>query len=1672
MRPFILASIATILSICALPAQMYDNQFGNEWIDKSQVYHKIDIGQDGIYRLNQQTLSNVGIPVSAINGSQYRLYRMGEEVPMFVSSNGIFGSSDYIEFFGQQNRTELDRYLFEDPEDMLNPEYSLYTDTAAYYLTWSTTSTSLRYTNQANELNSLPAKEDYFMYDQVDVKVRTTYNDRDFVKTRLNNEQAAYSDYTRAEGFSLGFPSSNAQTISLEPKGVYTSGPVSSELTMRYATGLGEHRTIISINNEEVDDETVFGYTLHNKSFPLNTNSIGEKIDIMLAGQVGVNDKQAVSVITLNYPRSYDFSDLDFFIFELDPSSSKKYLEISDFQANGQNPILYDLTNRQRMIASLENGLVRIALPPSSQKRRLVLCSATAVQNMVPSQAVNFVDFTQEDPEYVILTSTRLYSNGNPVQEYADYRASQQGGGYRTLIVEIEQLYEQFSYGVQRHPLSVRNFAQYVSTRWPNLRYFFIIGKGREYHRVRTVEDFNKVENDSYYVPSYGIPASDNLLIGKKNSDLALFSVGRLAATNTNEVRSYLDKVRDLENSQRSPQTIDGREWMKHVLHLGGGTTAGEQGAIKTTLTTMELSLENNTFGGEVSSFYKNSVDPIQISRSEQIFNRINEGLSIITFFGHSGVGTFDFNIDNPLNYENFGKYPLMISLGCYSGNIHTPAKGLSERFVFLQNKGAIAFMASTGLGYISALSQMGKDIYALAGGELYGAGIGDILKQAVTPYDGNSDFSIRGLVQQFTLQGDPAIKLNPHPGPDYLVDAEKVSFNPAILDSRLDSFDLQFTITNIGSTVDDSIMVILRQELPNGQERDLRKEKILAPKFSDDYVYTIPNFGIEAVGLNKFFIEIDTENEIEELPNPDAELNNELIRSSGEKGITKFIIDNTARPVYPHEFAIVNQNDIVLKASTVNALTGEQTYAIEIDTTALFDSPSKRQTRITQRGGVIEWQPDLNYEAETVYYWRVSPDSLSTGASYTWSQSSFIYLPNGTPGWNQSHYFQHVDNESEGILLNEEDKRGFSFSNEFREFKIRNKLFDPIDPPGFFFNGGVTESVLQWQITEGVFVAIVDSASGRLVPNPPPGNYGSVNLSVPNLRSFPFKTDDVQSRSDLINFLRDTISPGNYVFFWTAHRFPESELYADQWAADSVSLGTNIFTVLEDQGAFNVRRLETIGTVPYAFVYQKDRGAITEDLSSTLEGEAFGEVVVPRQRTEGAFKSVVIGPAEEWESLSWSVSQVDNLVQDSFYLEIIGINRDNVESVLLRDIKDFEYDLREVKTKEYPYIQLNWYSKDDVNRSTVQLDHWRVQYRGVPEAAVVPNLRYSLYSDTLQQGDQMSMEVAIQNIGQYAMDSLLISYRLGDSRNNEQIFTKRLASTAIGDTLNTSFSIDTRQLSGANTLLLEINPDQDQPEQYQFNNFVLSEFFVEQDIRNPLLDVTFDGLHIMDGDIVSSKPFITIGLTDENRFLELSDTALFKLFITYPDGTLRNIPMHDEIVQFYPADANNLDRKNVATIELTPAFAENGTYSLIVQAEDATGNQSGDIDYKIAFKVITEQTISNVMNYPNPFSTATRFLYTLTGEEAPAQFKIQILTVSGRIVREITQDELGPLRVGTHLTDFVWDGTDEFGNRLANGVYLYRVSAKKSNGEDYELFQSGADKFFKNGFGKLVILR
>lgn len=1667
MQKFVLTFVLTFINISFLVAQITNGQdtlYGNEWINFDQSYFKIAVVHDAMHKVTYQQLEEAGVPVDQIEGSQYQLFHNGEELPIYTTSSNIFTDGDHLEFYGEINRSQLDQHLFQDPDnEMMNPYYSLFNDTSAYFLTWTDFGTPLRFEEVENDLTNSPDKEEFYIENQI-VEYHNHWRQEGY-------NFAFSSTFNKAEGYS--FTLKNLFDYSIEPTFPYIGGtdPV---LSVRYSSNSNDHIQQISLNGDIWNTDTFSLIGLRQIEKTINENLLNDPITVRIQGLIDNNDKHRVSNIILKYARQFNALDQNNFTFNLTGTNNRKYLEIVDFNNAGNESYLFDLKNKKRIITTEENNLIKISIPAFNQNSTFHLINKNGLKVPASILPVSFIDYSNESAEYIILSNKKLFDDGqgnNRVEEYAAYRQSMEGGNYSTLIVDVQQLYDQFGWGINRHAISIRNFGLFINKNWSTpAEYLFIIGKGRNYNTSRTKGQLNAANNASFYVPTFGVPGSDVLLMCNKGRITPNLAVGRLPVETPAEIAVYLNKIKEHEKLNELPSTIEDRAWMKRVLHLGGGSgsSQGEQSLIKNYLEGMGEILKNNEFGAEVHGYYKTSTDPIQVSVNEAIFKLIDDGVSIISFFGHSSTNSFDFGLDSPINYNNKGKYPMIFSMGCYIGGIHTSNKSASERFVLQPEAGAIGFIGSTGAGYISSLNNFTRTLYSLLGGDLYGKGFGEIMKEANKRLE-DSGFGDRFLLQQFTFNGDPALNIKISEGPDLTVDYSTINIEPNFINLSSDNFELEFDLVNIGraNQTDSLVNYIIKQELPNNEIFELKSDSVGVPNNRSRVKVALPILNENSLGFNKLHIELDSENAIEELPLPDAESNNQLKSPIGEIGYPFYVIDNSAIPVYPNNYAIVGDSDITLKASTAETLAPLNKYIFEIDTTKLFNSIMKKSSTIEQIGGVVKWKPEIDYKDGQVYYWRISPDSIDQEIGYVWENRSFTFI-DGSLGWSQRDYYQFNENRLNEIKLNEENGR-FEFPSDFVSLRIRNKLFNSSDPPNGFVDGAKWSDFFRWQLHESMTVVVFDTI-GKQWFNENPGQYGSVNTNAPRIGAFPFPVKETDERANLIDFLENIIPDDFWVVIYPARRTLSHTLDIDEWESDSLTLdGKNIFNVLEAQGAQKVRSLRD-SLVPYCFAYRKIKNVVLEEWADTPTGETNSNIAVEGFWYEGNMRSEIIGPAKNWQLFNWEYDSEGLNDRDSFNIKIYGVEKNkNNEHLIFNEIVQNSLDISSIATDSFPYLRLEFYAFDDVELSPAQIKEWNIIYEGVPDIAINPFKGYLFYKDTIQEGEILKLETYAESINEWATDSVLIGYNIrtgSDGIYNKEIKVSDISS---GQELPVSFSYNTQGLKGDHQLIVELNKDDEQLELHSFNNYLIKDFHVLNDKKNPVMDVTFDGVHILNGDIVSPEPVIQIELIDENEFLLLNDTSLFKMFLQSPDGELKNISLNSPNIIFQPS---NSVENNKALLQWSPKFEIEGEYSLIIQAKDITGNSSGEFDYKIKFQVILESMISNFLAYPNPFSTSTKFVYTMTGATPPNSFKMQILTVAGRVVREVDQMEIGPLKTGTHLTDFVWDGTDQYGDQLANGIYLYHLMAVDKGGEEFKHFESDTDKYFFKGYGKVALIR
>lgn len=1690
----ILAVLMILLGVFTSGETAHAQAYNNEWIRYDRPYYKFKIGAKGLYKIPQSVLANAGLANVPVENLE--LWRNGEPVPFYPSvSSGILPSDGYIEFWGIPNDGKPDRPMYRRPEYQHTDLVSLLTDTASYFL--STGNRGFKVTQEANPVaaNVLPA-EQYFTYTlQMPFKARQNMGYANIV-----GEYVYSSSYDKGEFWSTAeirkdqvsrTTSSNLQ--------VYTGGPATATIKFgAFGNALNTRRVELRINDVILKD-TIMDYfsDVHTTvEFPVSLiASNSAKTEFFNRSEVAA-DRMVISYFEMTYPRTFNFNNLRNFEFSLPAKADGYYLEITNFNHGNVAPALYDLTSGKRYIGDISQaGRVKFALPSQTETHNFVLVNLQPAYstNITSLEKREFIDYSNpaNQGDYIIISHPILYSgtNGmNPVQAYADYRSSVNGGSHKVIVVEIDQLVDQFAFGIKKHPLSIKNFLRYARNTFSmQLTNVFLIGRGMAYNEYARNQQNYQAELLNL-VPTFGNPASDNMLSSEGPADpIPVTPIGRLSAINAEEVENYLEKVIEYETIQRTgAQNSEERAWMKNFVHVTGASEPYLGTVLCNYMNVYANIIKDTLYGANVSSFCKVTVGDNENLTTERIKQLMDNGIGILNYFGHSSSTTLEFNLDNPNAYSNTdGRYPIFLVNGCNAGNFFTyniqrllVNETLSEKFVLAKRRGSIAFVASTHYGIVNYLNYYLNKLYHRMGGVGYGATLGelnrDALKDMVTGF-GEHDFYSRAHAEEITIHGDPAIKYHADPLPDYEVQNAFLKLNPSLVSIADNNFDFTIKVRNIGKAVSDSVMIRVLRTYPDGSEEQVFKNYIGPVKFEDSLVLSFPIIATRDKGNNKFKVTVDPDNEISEK----AEYNNEA-------EINFFIYEEEAIPVYPFEFAIINRQDITLFASTANPFSPERNYILEIDTTLQFNSSLKVTRSLVSAGGILEFNPGISFLDSTVYYWRVAPEPPQ-GEEFIWNTSSFVYIAESTPGWNQSHFYQHKENQYSNIILN--DERTFRFDTVVNNLLVKASLY-PYGSNQAFYKGNVVYQGGCGSFLNSFEFAIFDIATGKPRINTitdGEGEWGSFTTICPDNsinkpNQYVFRYNDPVWRKKTMDFL-DSIPNGSVVSLmnWGSVTFNSNPKFIDEWQNDTLIYGPNqsIYHKFMEIGLTEIDSFYR--NIPFIFIFKKDFDGTWEvmyqGVGRTQEDLVEGSVNFNSNRDSGYIRSKIIGPAKNWQSAHWKGKILHDDPGASVKFEFYGLTPTGYQELLYSSDKQNNDTLIDfISASQYPYLRLVMKSVDSTQYVPYQLDYWQVKYEELPEGAVDPKLSFN-FKDTVEAGEMINFRVAFRNISSSDFDSLLYRIVVTDKNNVQHVFNPaRVRGLPSGDSIIFNYAIDSRNLTGSNTAFVEVNPDNDQLEQLHSNNFFYHEFYVKPDRVKPVMDVTFDGVHILNRDIVSAKPHIRIKLEDNSKYLLLSDTSIAGVQIRYPNGSVRTYHFDGDTLRFTPASSGE---DNVAYIDFYPDFTnqmnpEGDDYELMVIGKDMSGNKAGEIEYRVGFRVISKPMISNLLNYPNPFSTSTAFVFTITGSEIPQNLKIQILTVTGKVVREITKEELGPLKIGRNITEFKWDGTDMYGQKLANGVYLYRMVATLDGQrmEKYKAEGENTDRFFSNGYGKMYLMR
>ncbi len=225
-------------------------------------------------------------------------------------------------------------------------------------------------------------------------------------------------------------------------------------------------------------------------------------------------------------------------------------------------------------------------------------------------------------------------------------------------------------------------------------------------------------------------------------------------------------------------------------------------------------------------------------------------------------------------------------------------------------------------------------------------------------------------------------------------------------------------------------------------------------------------------------------------------------------------------------------------------------------------------------------------------------------------------------------------------------------------------------------------------------------------------------------------------------------------------------------------------------------------------------------------------------------------------------------------------------------------------------------------------------------------------------------------------------------------------------------------------------------------------------DDEGPQIEVYMNTEDFVLGGITDENPTLLVKLSDDNGINVVGNSIGHDLTGVLDNETQNTYILND----FYESE---LDDFTKGEVRFPLSNLAEGPHRIDVKAWDVANNSADGFTEFVVFSS-EEAALEHVLNYPNPFTTSTNFQFEHNLHGQDIDVLVQVFSVSGKLIKSIEKTVFAQ---GDRVTDVHWDGTDDYGDRLARGVYLYKVKISAGGLDDKRLKS-------ESEFERLVILK
>jgi hypothetical protein len=1532
------------------------------WFETGRTYFKIPIAADGWYRVTRADLLAAGADLNTVDLPSLKLFWRGREVPIVVRPDTS------IEFYGLRNRGD-------------STFIDYYTDTSAYWLTWGGVP-GARFASDS--VQGVPAATIGSALTTLHVEENRGY----FAGSSNTNEPIDIHTTPGETWYWQWFSINNEFTFPFTLDSLDSSVPVCT-LRVRlwgttYTTSLPPQRARFWVN-DSLAGEVNFGTrqaALFTAAIPVQWLRPGTNSLRILNVNLGFGNTQFyLDWFEIDYPRRLRaVNDQLVFVTPDALGGTPQQFVVSGFSSPAIE--VFDLSSRRRLGGTTVSGdsisgfTVSFLDTLSSARTYVVKAAARSIPFL---RSKTFTDIRVNPPgaDYIVITHPAFRTQA---EQLAAQRQAVRG--VRTRVVDVEEIYDEFNYGVM-NATKLKTFIRYAYDHWaqPAPAYVLLFGDASwDYHRY-----FGSASIKTNYVPAYGYPAADNWFVcfDSTYSFLPSMYIGRIPCENPTQAQIAVAKVIAYDGLP-----LD--EWCKKFLFITGGVDPSEQQTFNYLAeNTISTHITPAPLGGVPVRVYKSTPGYIDGENKALLQSIFREGISFVSFTGHSGGRVWGVTPGHPSELQNTdGRWPFISSVTCNVGGFSTPQNSvLAEDFLFADSRGAIASWASVSVGYVT-YGWLLNSYWLASAREDSVREFGKLTTNAALrlwAVIGSGGITI-AMINLNPLIGDPLSRFPLPTKPDLTVRSADIGLTlpyPTPNDSML---SVRVMINNYGTVSPDSVGVTVA-DLYNGTTRYLVNNRKLPPTSFRDSLFILWN-GRTQVGPHTLTASLDPTDSIQEA----NELNNIATND-------QYVYANNLYVVRPLNNMVVPSGvQRLVVTSPIGYDSSGFNYYFELDTVDTFDSPALVVSgRILPDNAKGEWlTPSL--PGDRLYFWRVR--TMHKALAGNWVTSAFI-TSTDLPAGQKVRVRESMQQQfARDVAVNTQP------SDSGVTLRPSVPLSMYVRSVGFRYNQTLEYySTVKaneqyaigywWELGSSFMVMRVNDFTG----------------------SFTFKSFNVASNPALSDSMKDFINAtpaGHYIGI--AVIFDGQSNVRESLRLTMDTLGATLF--------------RSIGYgQSYAFLGRKGNGAPgMVPLERLTNDTAVVSLTVPNYFSigSGSITSHATPIAAAWDSLHWR--SAGDAALTNIRLALLGIrSAGGVDTLLIlpRDSADVSLAWLDSVTAAQHYSA--WKTAALLETAdasyTPRLTAWWVDFTPPADLAV------SARTLGQTQAAAFPFPITVHNIGYKTSDSVSVKVYALDYLNNARLIAETvLDSIPVEGSRTATVSISTAGYGYRMLLRVVVSPLHHGADLVEENNVAYYTLY-KKGVAPPIFQVYSDGKLLMDGDYVPPKPIILVKVPPEERTPAFA-AAHMDLYVN-----------DTKVEQATSVLSKSAGERNASVEETFSPSLSPGRHALRFRL--ALLNTRGEVDTlerTLHVQVAGETKIVETYTYPNPFPKDTYFTFVLAGAGVPEEVRIRIYTVAGRRIRDLEVPS-SMLRIG--FNQVYWDGRDADGDEIANGYYFYEVIAR-----------------------------